>query len=355
MKKSSTIKTKVLALTALLLVCFSGMLQAQKVAIIDAGSSGSRLFVYEVSLSGKKKINLLYPTNPQEKSAAKGRALSSIVSHTDSVRVFLESMTANYPCDHIDLYVLATAGMRLKPKAHADSIYTMMKNQPATNGYKVKAAMTISGQYEGLYGWLAANYDHGNIGFASSAAQNAFTYTGTPCGILEIGGASMQLAFTTDTPHKDCLSRPGLNQIYCKSYLGGGVDQIFKNTRQNRRGYKFKLKIEDVSDLYDNNTTFMGLGIPVNNVLKGIDEQKDKKSYKKKIKAYIRSLNDFEDSMKNYHPRINSHYVKWVSKNFKLDGKLIQPKTDSSWTIGAAIDILVNQKYPEAFDHKLWN
>ena len=355
MKELVSIKMKVLTLATLMLVCFSGMLQAQKVAIIDAGSSGSRLFVYEVNLTGQKKISLLYPTNPQQKSEAKGRALSSIVSHTDSVRVFLESMTAKYPCEKIDLYVLATAGMRLKPKAHADSIYNMMKEQPAVNGYSVKAAMTISGQYEGLYGWLAANYDHGNIGFTSSATQNSFTYTGTPCGILEIGGASMQLAFTTETPNDDCLSRPGLNHIYCKSYLGGGVDQIFKNTKQTRRGYKFKLDVENVSKLYGDNATFMGLGIPVNNVLKGIDEQKDKKSYKKKIKAYIRSLNDFEDTMKNYHPRINSHYVKWVSKNFKLDGKLIQPKTDSSWTIGAAIDILVNNEQPEEFNHQNWN
>lgn len=37
---------------------------------------------------------------------------------------------------------------------------------------------------------------------------------------------------------------------------------------------------------------------------------------------YIKSLNDFENTMKNYHPRINSHYVKWGSDQFDLNGKL---------------------------------
>lgn len=345
------LRRTVLLVISVLLMSVSSMLYAQKVAIIDAGSSGSRLFVYEVDVTGPKKINLLYPIGQQQKKGSKGRALSTIANHTDSVYVFLKDMTKNYQCDSIDLYILATAGMRLKPKAHADSIYTKLENQPMVNGYHVKGAMTISGKYEGLYGWLAANYDHGNIGFGSSN-QDSFVYTGTPCGILEIGGASMQLAFSTQKPNEDCVSRPGLDYIYCKSYLGGGVDQIFKNTPQKEKGYKFNLDLKNVSKMYTKNSSFMGLGIPVNNVLKGIDAQKDKKCYKRKINAYIKSLNDFEDTMKNYHPRINAHYVKWVSKKFNLDRKLIQPTHDSSWTVGAAIDILVNKEAPEEYSHQ---
>ena len=113
--------------------------------------------------------------------------------------------------------------------------------------------------------------------------------------------------------------------------------------------------MEDISDQYPNHALFMGLGIPVNNVIKGIDEQAAKIPYKKKIDNYIKSLNHFEDSMKNYHPRINSHYVKRVSRNFNLEGKLIQPITDSSWTLGAALDILINKETPQKFDHQLKN
>ena len=344
-------RAKLVAMTALLVLSATNVLFAQKVAIIDAGSSGSRLYVYNI---GDTKVDLLYPIGAEQKAASKGRALSSIVNHEDSVRVFLESMTAKYRGDDIDLYVLATAGMRLKPKAHADSIYDKMKSV-SVNGYEVQEAMTISGQYEGLYGWLAANYDAGKLKISTDDEQKTLMYTSKPCGILEIGGASMQLAFQSEELNADCLVRPGLSYIYSKSYLGGGVDQIFQNTKKGKRGYKFHLDLKNVSKLYGPDASFWGLGIPVNRVLEGIDAQTHKNSYRQKIKAYIRSLNDYTDTKENYHPRINSHYVKWVSHHLKLDEKLESPEKDSSWTMGAAIDIMVYKEAPEEFDHQNHN
>lgn len=354
---SKDVKTKLRGLIILfgLLFVSSGIVYAQKIAIIDAGSSGSRLFVYEIDQSESPKIQLLFPITPEQKKVAKGRALSTVANHTDSIRVFLEGMTGKYPCEQTGIYVLATAGMRLKPAAQAEAIYEKIRNLDTVNGYQVKDAMTISGRYEGLYGWLAANYDHGNIDVKRTNTSCELAYTDYPHGILEIGGASMQLAFTTNNKSKDCLYRPGLNYIYSKSYLGGGVDQIFQKTKRKGKGYKFRLSVENVSDQYQSNTWFLGLGIPVNNVIKGTNEQDQNKSYKKRINAYIKSLNDFEDTMRNYHPRINAHYVKWVSENFNLNGKLIQPITDSSWTLGAALDILINKEAPEKYDHQLKN
>ena len=349
MKNLRHLHGKVLALV-LLFVGLAQAVLAQKVAIIDAGSSGSRLFIYEINVDGTKKVNLLYPLTPEQKKQSKGRALSKIVNHNDSVKAFLQEMTSNYKCDSIDLYILATAGMRLKPKAQADSIYDKMMMQNSVNGYYVKSAMTISGQYEGLYGWLAANYDNGKLGFSKNGNEKSLKFIGKPNGILEIGGASMQLAFPTEKSHPDCLTRPGINNIYCKSYLGGGVDQIYLKNKDSKK-YKFKLKIDDVSALYGDDMCFWGLGIPVNNVIKGIADQKDKKTYNKKINAYIKSLNDFKDTMKNYHPRINSHYIKWVFKQMDLKEKVFAPETDSSWTVGAAIDIIINKVKPEGFDH----
>lgn len=355
MTKKVCTKLKGLVLFTVLLFVFSGIVSAQKVAIIDAGSSGSRLFVYEVSQSSTPKIELVFPITPEQKKIAKGRPLSSIANHTDSVRVFLDTMTACYPSEFTGIYILATAGMRLKSEVQAEAIYSKLRNLGTINGYKVKDAMTISGQYEGLYGWLAANYDHGNIHVKEDKKGYELTYTDYPHGILEIGGASMQLAFRTNGKGEDCLYRPGLNYIYSKSYLGGGVDQIFKNSKRKGKGYKFQLAIENVSDLYQSNTWFMGLGIPVNNVIKGTNEQVEKKSYTKKIKAYIHSLDGFKDSFKNYHPRINSHYVKWISEKLDLDARLIQPITDSSWTLGAALDILINKETPQKYNHQLKN
>ena len=168
MKSLLNYKWKAWAMAVVFLSGVSEVMFAQKVAIIDAGSSGSRLFVYEVGTKSADKVNLIFPANREQKAKSKGRALSTIVNHSDSVRVFLENMTAGHPCDSIDLYILATAGMRLKPKAQADAIYEKLMQQPAVNGYHVRGAMTISGQYEGLYGWMAANYEHGKLGIHSS-------------------------------------------------------------------------------------------------------------------------------------------------------------------------------------------
>ncbi len=345
-------RLKRLVFSILLLFSVSIVVYAQKVAIIDAGSSGSRLFVYQIDKATTPTLRLIFPTTPEQKKVAKGRALSSVANHTDSVRIFLEQMTTHYKGDQTNIYILATAGMRLKSQSQAEAVYEKLKKLGSVNGYIVKEAMTISGQYEGLYGWIAANYDHGNIDIKQSIKGDVLSYTDYPHGILEIGGASMQLAFSTDAKNDDCLYRPGLNYIYSKSYLGGGVDQIFKNSKRLRKGYKFNLDIEDVSNLYQPTTWFMGLGIPVNIVIKSTNEQVHQKTYKKKINSYIKSLNDFEDTVKNYHPRINAHYVKWVINNFNLEGRLIQPITDSSWTLGAALDILINKIEPEKYDIK---
>lgn len=344
---------KRMMMTTVLLIFISNVIFAQRIAIIDAGSSGSRLFIYDVVQTETPTIRLIYPTTPEQKKRSKGRPLSSIANHPDSVRVFLENMTSNYKGNQTSMYILATAGMRLKPEAQTQAIYDKLEELGLVNGYQVKGAMTISGQYEGLYGWLATNYDHGNLKIKHTDKGNILTLADYPHGILEIGGASMQLAFTTQTETAESLFRPGINYIYCKSYLGGGVDQIYKNTERKGAGYKFKLNLDNVSSQYQSNTWFMGLGIPVNLVIQGTNEQDQNKTYKKRINKYIHSLDDFEDSMQNYHPRINAHYVKWVSDLFDLEEKLIQPITDSSWTLGAALDILIYNESPERFDYTI--
>ena len=351
MKKSFNLKVQSFALSALLFISGAVSASADKVAIIDAGSSGSRLFIYDINADAQEKIKLLYPIGKEQKKKSKGRPLSSVANHPDSVQVFLQQMTDNYHCDSIDLYILATAGMRLKPKAQADAIYDKLEALPLTNGYSVKGAMTISGQYEGLYGWLAANFENGKLDFKENGNQPTLTYVGAPFGILEIGGASMQIAFKSDKDHANCVSRPGIGKIYTKSYLGGGVDQIFKNTPKGRK-YKFDLDLDtDFIKLYGEDTKFLGLGIPVNNVIKGVKEQTHKRTYRGKINAYIKSLKHVVDTPQNYHPRINSYYIKWVSNKWKLNDRLISPEKDASWTIGAAIDIVINKVKPEAFDH----
>ena len=331
------------------------MLLAQKIAIIDAGSSGSRLYVYEIIDNGKK-IDVLYPTVGQEANS-KGRALSSVPNHNDSVKIFLTTMTSKYnqssTTGKIPLYILATAGMRMVSKGKADSIYAriyQIANKEKLNGFHLEKAMTISGRYEGLYAWIAANYKNGKLGFNTSSTEKPLTYAGTPYGILEIGGASMQIAFAMNRTDANNISRKGFSNIYSISYLGGGVDQIFQK-HKDEKTLKFDIGLKKISDLTIDTSHFIGLGKPIEIVL---DSAKSKGI---SIKDYPKSLTikQENDSQKNFHPWINAHYISYVVDFLKLDGKLNKPKVKSDWTEGAVLDIILNKEEPEAFDYNKRN
>ena len=115
-------RIKAFALIALLLVSLSSAFAQTKIAIIDAGSSGSRLYVYEISQDGKSVTTLC---NKKE-----NLPLSKVAVHADSVKAYLQKMTQLYDNQGqtpIDLYVLATAGMRYEPKGNAEKIYGYIK------------------------------------------------------------------------------------------------------------------------------------------------------------------------------------------------------------------------------------
>lgn len=341
MKKLLKGQAKALALTTILLLSIANILSAQKIAIIDAGSSGSRLYVYEIKKESGD-FTLLYPT-PEQEATSKGRALSSIANHNDSVSVFLTTMTSKYnrkdTTEHIPLYILATAGMRMLPKDKVESIYEKMNNQKTElNGFRLDTAMTISGRYEGFYAYIAANYKNGKLKFNASTPESPFTTSTTTYGILEIGGASMQIAFAVDEHGDNCISRGGVH-IYSKSYLGGGVDQIYKKNK-DKATPDFTVNLDGVGSLYGKELQFLGLGKPI-----GILLDAAKVNSVSALSGYANSLAR-NDSEKNYHPWMNAHYITWVIDSLRLDERLMVLETKSDWTEGAALDILINQKEP---------
>ena len=233
MERLSRFNIKVFLLIAVLLSGVSGLFAQQRdtIAIIDAGSSGSRLYVY--CIENKNTLKKIYPQET-EKSSSEGRALSDVAVDEGSVKAYVNDMTSKYKVSNkVPLYILATAGMRKVAKEDAESIYSYMKEGETYNNYEIESAMTISGRYEGLYAWIAANYQYKSLGFNTSTTEKPLTYTGQPYGIIEIGGASMQIAYPASSDLKDgnLISRKGFSNIYCKSYLGGGAKAIFKNPK----------------------------------------------------------------------------------------------------------------------------
>lgn len=328
MKNLLRLRVKALVLTAIFLIGIASMLSAQKIAIIDAGSSGSRLYVYELDVANKQ-LNCKYSI------------LGDLLSDDTNVATFITNMTNSYPeneAEKIQLYVLATAGRRGKN----NSIYqTIERAAVQLSNFELKSVMTISGRYEGFCAWVAANVKHGKIDIDASRRLILKGADNPTYGILEIGGASMQIAFKADGNSADYISRDGLGSIYSKSYLGCGVNSVFDKYKNNDIPYNFNANLNTVKQLIPTNLLFWGLGGSIKAIFEsGIN-----------IDEYSSNNVRNQDS-DGRHPHMNAEYIKYVTSSLALplNDKLKAPANPSSWTEGAALDILLYGP-PEAYNN----
>lgn len=338
MKDLLRIRVKAFALIAILLLSVVGGLSAKKIAIIDAGSSGSRLYVYDID-DNTKVLTVLYPIGEVQKAASKGDTLSRVTNNDVAVEAFMTGMTSKYNSgvsEEIDLYILATAGMRLE----SDNIYESILKKKTYGCFKLINAMTISGRYEGLYAWIAANYRNGKLKWDKGSWSFTDSY-----GILEIGGASMQIAFIAADGHQDkCIPHNTFTQIYSKSYLGGGADLVFENNSPIRKN-DFGVTLDNIEDILPANTEFIGLGTPIT-----IASREANGLSCTDLRAYAGIISK-PDSKENHHPKINAEYMAYVFESSKVDRKIKLAGNMSDWTEGAALDIVINNMPPEPFNY----
>eukprot|EP00455_Lapot_gusevi_P023673 TRINITY_DN2456_c0_g1_i3.p1 TRINITY_DN2456_c0_g1~~TRINITY_DN2456_c0_g1_i3.p1 ORF type:complete len:472 (-),score=60.91 TRINITY_DN2456_c0_g1_i3:211-1626(-) len=198
--------------------------------MIDAGSSGSRVHVYAYrdvrpipqfelpSKTLKLKPGLsAFEKDPQE--AAK------------SIRGLLEFAQANIPLESwtsTPIYLYATAGLRNVLAGAAEEILEAVRDLIGSFPFRFERhwARIISGRDEGVYGWVAANYLEGRLQTSSSSRSDLSTI-----GVLEMGGASMQVSFVPqDTSKFDptMLTTVSLGgkvyHLYTHSYLNYGLE-----------------------------------------------------------------------------------------------------------------------------------
>lgn len=191
---------------------------------IDAGSSGSRLHLFQYSkgnavpeiddiFSASNKSPLSsFVKNPQEA----GKSLQKLI---DDAAKELKARQAN-PND-VEINVLATAGMRFVDEEKQKEIYASVKDyiQNSDNHFQAGFVGTISGKMEAIYGWLDVNYLSGN-----------FQNNGPTLGSIDMGGASTQIAFETqnNTRSDDTVSfklNGKIYNVFAKSFLGLGQDK----------------------------------------------------------------------------------------------------------------------------------
>lgn len=191
--------------------------------VVDAGSSGSRVYVYQVNsgtslpsitdiFESSNKTGLATFKNNPESAGSVG-----IQPLLDSAISFMNT-TYGIPPQQIRASVMGTAGMRLISEPAQTAIYQYVTNTIVNDGLILGDVGTITGQDEGLYSWADVNY-----------LQNNFNGAQTTNGIVEVGGASAQVAYSTSSVSSSNIVSTTINgqtyNVYAISYLGLGQDQ----------------------------------------------------------------------------------------------------------------------------------
>jgi golgi apyrase len=223
------------------------------IVIIDAGSTGSRAYVYhypsrplkdseggavnfpQVSMSGHKwtkKINPGMSTFAEDPSKVGSDHMKELIKFAE--KIVPESQHYRTP-----VYLHATGGLRLlSSKQQHDLLTTSCEYFQKKSDFYVPDCeshfSTIEGSTEGIFGWVAMNY---LIGDFTNPESHEHGKGHTTYGFLDMGGASAQIAFVPNATgiesHKQVLytvklaSIDGSNDmsfgVYSHSFLGAGI------------------------------------------------------------------------------------------------------------------------------------
>jgi apyrase len=193
--------------------------------MIDAGSSGSRIYLYQWPHREQSTLPLVEPTEINQTVVSKknsnalsnydknpGEAGASLAPLIDYIKANLvQAKWAETP-----IYLKATAGMRSLSQSSQDAIIADVRAYLKTTPFNFsdpEQAKVIPGTDEGVFGWITTNYA------LKLLTQNNPTST---FGALDMGGASTQITFDpendpTDNKYATTLG-PNNFPLYTYSY-----------------------------------------------------------------------------------------------------------------------------------------
>ena len=205
------------------------------VIVIDAGSTGSRIHVHSYSWAEGEALPTIAPSVNEKIKPG----LSDYATQPDDAvkpveqllqaarKVVPEAQRAATP-----IHLQATAGLRSVTERQAADILRVVRSTLRASEFLFQDdwALIISGEQEGINGWLATNYLLG--AFDPTTAAEAH-------GVVEMGGASMQITFALADPAP--VDKPRLTQLtiagtpyylYTHSYLSYGLQAAQKLYQQ---------------------------------------------------------------------------------------------------------------------------
>lgn len=206
--------------------------------VLDAGSSHTSMFVYKWPADKENDTGIV---GQHSSCDVQGGGISSYANDPSkagqSLVRCLEQALLDVPRDRhasTPLYLGATAGMRLlnltSPEATArvlEAVTQTLTQYP----FDFRGARILSGQDEGVFGWVTANYLLENFIKYGWVGRWIRPRKGT-LGAMDLGGASTQITFETTRPSEDPGNEVHLRlygqhyRVYTHSFLCYGRDQI---------------------------------------------------------------------------------------------------------------------------------
>lgn len=203
--------------------------KSEYVVMIDAGSSGSRVHVYEFDVCYsppkllKEEFKMLKPglSSFDTDTVGAAKSLDPLLKlAVETVPKLLQGCTP--------VAVKATAGLRMLGKDKSDNILNHIRKYLETEWpfavVEGDGVSIMDGADEGVYAWITANYLMGNIGSKDKSPTAA---------VFDLGGGSTQIVFEPHFPinqklaegnHKYSLDFGSREfELYQYSHLGYGL------------------------------------------------------------------------------------------------------------------------------------
>lgn len=225
-------KSVLRCLSATIVYVFSATItiaySANQIAIIDAGSGGSRLYVYTVTPTPSPSGVPLVVEDPVfTKRVTPGLATLALNLNQAAVNNYMAPLWNQLLTNHYQgpVFLMATAGMRLLPLVTQQAIYALVRESAVEFSIPNFSAQTISGIVEGQYGWTTVNY-----------LEKTFQESKPTIGALDLGGASTQITYEMTSglaPTQPIKVGNKTYSVYSNSFLGFGQTEM----RQNVAGY----------------------------------------------------------------------------------------------------------------------
>ncbi|KAF6776865.1 hypothetical protein AHF37_03364 [Paragonimus kellicotti] len=176
--------------------------------VFDAGSTGSRVHVFELTRQNLKDVDApLTLTDELFEQVHPG--LSSYADNpeqaAESLQPLLKAALKRVPrgyCSNTSVVLRATAGLRLLSAQKADNILAAVRQKLSASCLlqSTNAVSILDGNLEGLYLWISLNVMTNRMPSPNSAASESRHALDHTVGTLDLGGGSTQITFAPRIP-----------------------------------------------------------------------------------------------------------------------------------------------------------